>query len=93
MWAMLPGIAIIGIAGVLAGAIVVATMLLALALSLALHIIVLELLFSDDIPWGDISAQIFFIVGVIATVIGVLFPQLGVAMAILSILAGLLGLF
>lgn len=86
------GIAIIGYAGVLAGAIVVAPMLLALALSLALHLIVLELIFNDDIPWHDISGSIFAIVGIVATAIGVLFPALGIAMAIVSILASVLGL-
>jgi transglutaminase-like putative cysteine protease len=81
------GIFLVAMAGVMSGAVVVAPFLLALVLSLALHLIILELIFNDDLDISATSDQLLAIAGTVVSAIGFIVsaPITAFIMAVLSI--------
>jgi transglutaminase-like putative cysteine protease len=92
------GVAILALAGIgiIAGfaGIVVAPMLIAIALSLALHMIAIELVFNSSIAWDDIKSQIYFMLGVVIALIGAVLslPLLVATSFIVGVVLGLVSL-
>lgn len=88
----LVGIALIGFAGVATFplTVIISPFLLMFTLVLGLHLILLELLFNDNIPWSDINSSMIAIVGIVATAIGAMMAP--IVLAIVSIIASVLGL-
>ncbi len=83
------GIAAIGFQGLLLG-VAISPLLLAIAFSIAMHIIFLELVFNPDLRWDDVKGQVTYI---LAAVVGGVPNSLGTAVrAVLSYIIGLSGL-
>ena len=90
------GLLAIGIIGIVAGfaGIAIAPMIIAVALSLALHIIVIELIFNDNVGWDDVKSQAYFMLGTVLGLIGAVInlPALATATFIGGVILGLISL-
>ena len=80
-------IGLIGIAGAAYG-VLIAPIFLAMVISLALHIILLELLFNDNLSWDSARDQVLAILGIAASAIGfiVSVPITAFVLAVASII-------
>ena len=82
----------IALAGSVAGA-MIAPILIALTLSLALHIVILELVFNDDLSWNDVKPQVLAFLGIFLSAVGFMIsaPITAFVLAVLSIVASVWG--
>ncbi|MGJ3255573.1 MAG: hypothetical protein ACFE0K_04545 [Alcanivorax sp.] len=82
----------IALAGSVAG-VMIAPILIPLTLSLALHIVILELVFNDELSWNDVKTQVLAFLGIFLTAVGFMIsaPITAFVLAVLSIVASVWG--